>query len=66
MKRWEYAVFAQDTSGFFSQGNVNVEKAVDELDEYGDEGWELVSAIGTNDRGGGTTTVLYVFKRLLA
>ena len=62
MEKWEYTSFKVGTSGF-SGGILDVENFNDELNEFGEQGWELVSCISTNMGHGATRDVVAVFKR---
>lgn len=60
--KWTYATAKFETSGLtrtkFDEGAFD-----DKLNEYGAQGWELVSVFDTNAGDGGTKFVLAVFKR---
>lgn len=66
--RWEYAtlVYEPERNSLFDPGGDVDQSGLDvELNGWGAEGWELVSAVDTNDRSGGTRLILFVFKRPL-
>jgi hypothetical protein len=63
MKKFEYFVKEMDIKGFFSR-KVDVPEITQELNELGEEGWELVDKTAIGDLGTPTKFV-FVFKREL-
>ncbi|MCC9043343.1 DUF4177 domain-containing protein [Myroides sp. M-43] len=61
MKRFEYKAIQLKPSSLWSF-NVSVEEVEDVLNEYGKQGWELVTMIDINSTGT-TTGYLLSFKR---
>lgn len=64
LPRYEYAVITFDTSSFFSGASLDVERYHSKLNEYGAEGWELVSVFDLNRYQGQSFEVVATFKRL--
>ncbi|MBQ1447823.1 MAG: DUF4177 domain-containing protein [Erysipelotrichaceae bacterium] len=62
MEQYEYKVITFDTKGFFG-GNVDVDLVEEELNELGEEGWELVSCTNTNQSYGSSKSLVCIFKR---
>ncbi len=62
MEKWEYASFKIETEGF-SGGILDIKDFNSTLNEFGEQGWELVSCISTNMGHGATREVISVFKR---
>ncbi len=60
--RWEYNIYKQKATGFFG-GNVDEGQATNALNDFGRDGWELVSVVDTNSADGQTRWIVYVFKR---
>ena len=60
--KWQYTTFKMATTGF-SGGKLNEETFTDHLNDLGDQGWELVAAIATNQGTGSTRDVIVIFKR---
>lgn len=62
MDTWEYLTLKMQTTGFlggkFEEDDLNVD-----LNRYGSEGWELVSALTTNKSYGETRDIVCIFKR---
>ena len=65
--RWQYrTVGFSIPRGFFpfqAGGQVEDEELTRELNQLGKDGWELVSAFGTNYEGGSTNTIVCILKR---
>ena len=59
---WEYKSIKLATSGIFG-GKVDLERLDAELNELGRQGWEVVTAFGTNMSGGDSREVIVTFKR---
>lgn len=64
MKRWEYQVLQLDATGFYG-GKINAEAMDHELNDLGQEGWELVTSFDSNKYQGETRSVFLLFKREL-
>lgn len=62
MGKWEYITIKVETEGAFG-GILDVRNFDNELNKYGEQGWELVSCISTNAAYGKTREVIVVFKR---
>ncbi|WP_127567697.1 DUF4177 domain-containing protein [Paenibacillus xylaniclasticus] len=62
MEQWEYKTIKLKTGGFLG-GKVNEELLEQELNNYGFEGWELVSCFDTSSYQGQSREVIIVFKR---
>lgn len=62
MARWEYRTIEFDTTGFMG-GILNVNDFNRTLNDYGREGWELVSCFDTNQSQGASRKVIAVMKR---
>jgi hypothetical protein len=62
MGKWEYTSFKVETKGF-SGGILDTEDFDSKLNEFGEQGWELISCISTNMGQGATREIVAVFKR---
>ena len=62
MERFEYYTYIYDTEGFCG-GKVRVEDFQTELNRLGNDGWELVSAVSTNQGNGYTRSIVCILKR---
>ncbi|HEX8311935.1 MAG TPA: DUF4177 domain-containing protein [Chthoniobacteraceae bacterium] len=62
--KWEYLTYRYTPVGFFA-GVVKVDELNVDLNRFGAQGWELVSAFDTNKNQGGTRDVVFIFKRPL-
>ena len=60
--KWEYETVKVAATGF-TGGKLDEDGFTAHLNDLGDEGWELVSAFGTNQSGGQTRNIVAVFKR---
>lgn len=59
--RWQYKVVKVSMGGMVDP---NIDKVDDRwLNQYGDEGWELVAAVPMNRGGGLTVAEYFIFKR---
>jgi hypothetical protein len=56
--RWEYRVLNKRSENYRLDPNYE-----SQLDELGDDGWELVSITAINHKVGGTEQIAMVFKR---
>jgi hypothetical protein len=59
---WEYKVVDLETKGFFVV-DFDAKKAEAELNELGDQGWELVTVATTSSHTGRSLSNVLVFKR---
>lgn len=60
--KWEYGTVKVAATGFVG-GKLDEDAFTAHLNDLGDEGWELVAVLGTNQGGGTTRDVVAVFKR---
>ena len=63
--KWEYRTLLWDARKGLLGGQLDREALENQLNLWGGEGWEMVSATGTTREGGSTRDVLLVLKRLL-
>jgi hypothetical protein len=61
--RWQYRMLTVDVYSFARGPQVNVEQISSNLNQFGGDGWELVSMIDVNAGQGGTCDLVAVFKR---
>lgn len=62
MIKWEYQTLKMMTGGFLG-GKLDEDDFEDELNRYGEEGWEVVSCFDTSYGQGTSREVIVVFKR---
>lgn len=62
MEKWEYTSIKVNAKGF-KGGILELRDFDDELNRLGEEGWELVSCVASNEAYGTTREVISVFKR---
>ncbi|WP_219836092.1 DUF4177 domain-containing protein [Paenibacillus sp. R14(2021)] len=62
MEKWEYKTLTYKTGGFLG-GKLDPEEFEGLLNEYGTEGWELVSCFDTSKSQGQSRDVIAIFKR---
>ncbi|HET7628003.1 MAG TPA: DUF4177 domain-containing protein [Bacillales bacterium] len=62
MARWEYQTVKFKTGGFMG-GKLDERAFQDELNTYGQDGWELVSCFDTSQYQGSSREIVVVFKR---
>lgn len=62
MQRWEYKTLKILTHGFIG-GQFKEDDLEVQLNEYGEEGWEVVSCVNTNQSEGASFSVIVVMKR---
>lgn len=62
MDKYEYKVVAYDTKGFWG-GNVEINQIENQLNQFGDCGWEMVSCTSTNQSYGASKSIVCIFKR---
>lgn len=60
--RWEYLTAKVSVAGTWGI-SFDVDKTDEFINEFGQEGWELVSAVGVNDGSGFTKEIAFIFKR---
>lgn len=60
--RWEYTTVLIDVGGWVS-AKVDSAETTAELNRYGAEGWELVSAFAVNEGHGRSSAIVALFKR---
>jgi len=65
MIRWEYKTVSVPTHGWMG-GIVKAEELDAILNQFGQEGWELVSALDTNMDRGQTRFIVAIFKRQIS
>lgn len=65
MEKFEYKVVTYDPNGFLG-GNVKIDQIEDQLNQLGNEGWELVSCTSSNQSYGSTKSLVCIFKRRTA
>ncbi|MBN2021344.1 MAG: DUF4177 domain-containing protein [Pirellulales bacterium] len=64
MTRWEYKTIKLTAKGFFAGGKVDERELDTLMNNFGDQGWELVAAFDTNQWPDGITRDVFVlFKR---
>ena len=61
-QQWEYTTLLIDVAGWITP-TVDREATTGELNRYGAEGWELVSAFDLNRGHGRTSEIVALFKR---
>jgi hypothetical protein len=62
MNQWEYITLEFETRGF-AGGLLDTHAFNDALNNYGREGWEMVSCFDTNQSQGASRRVIAVLKR---
>lgn len=62
MEQWEYKTIKYKTGGFLG-GKVDPLEFEEILNQYGYDGWELVSSFDTSMGEGTTRNVIAIFKR---
>jgi hypothetical protein len=60
--QWEYTTALIEVGGWVS-AKVDPEAVSAELNRYGAQGWELVSAFDVNDGSGRSSKIVALFKR---
>ncbi|WP_391572187.1 DUF4177 domain-containing protein [Cohnella sp.] len=66
MAKWEYKSLEfsiEPRKGFLGVYKLNLSKFDEEMNQIGEEGWELVNTLTTSD-GRGTTTQIVVFQKV--
>jgi hypothetical protein len=59
---WEYKIVDLETKGFFLV-DFDAKKAEDELNQLGDQNWELVTVATTSSHTGRSLSNVLIFKR---
>jgi len=62
MEQWEYKTWKYKTGGFLG-GKIDEEEFDAQLNQFGKEGWELVSCFDTSVYQGQSRDIVVVFKR---
>ncbi|MBD2864505.1 DUF4177 domain-containing protein [Paenibacillus sp. IB182363] len=62
MEQWEYKTWKYKTGGFLG-GKIDGEEFDAQLNQFGKEGWELVSCFDTSVYQGQSRDIVVVFKR---
>ena len=62
MEKFEYKVVTYDTKGFWG-GTVEVRQIEEQLNQLGNDGWEMVSCTSTNQSDGASKSIVCIFKR---
>ena len=62
MEKFEYKVMTFDTKGFWG-GSVEVNQLEKQLNQLGNDGWEMVSCTSTNQSYGASKSIVCIFKR---
>ena len=62
MEKWEYMTYKYRTGGWLG-GKVDTEEFDQALNQFGEQGWEVVSCLDTSVGQGQSRDVLVVFKR---
>jgi hypothetical protein len=61
--KWEYRTIKLAATGFLMGGKIDEAKLDQMMNDLGAQGWELASAIDTNEAYGSTRDVVVIFKR---
>lgn len=62
MDKYEYKTLTHDTKGLWG-GSVDADKFQNELNDLGNDGWELVSSFSTTQSYGSSKSIICIFKR---
>jgi len=62
MAKFEYRTMVYDTHGMMG-GKINEKDFQDKLNMFGENGWELVSSVATNQGNGYTRSIISIFKK---
>lgn len=62
MDKFEYKVVTYDPHGFFG-GNVEEYQIENQLNQLGNDGWEMVGCTSSNQSYGATKSIVCIFKR---
>ncbi|MCL1866596.1 MAG: DUF4177 domain-containing protein [Oscillospiraceae bacterium] len=64
MKKFEYVTVTIATGGLFG-GKVDADNFNQKLNNMGNQGWELINSISSNEAYGSTKYIVCIFKREL-
>jgi hypothetical protein len=64
--KWEYKTVKLSVSNFLGNIGWNTEKADEFINQFGKDGWELVSGFDLNHNAGNSKEVILIFKRPFA
>ena len=64
--KWEYKTVKLSVTGFWGDVGLDTKKADDFINQFGQQGWELVSGFDLNQGYGSSKDVILIFKRPLA
>lgn len=64
--KWEYKTVKLSVTGFWGEVGLDTVKTDDFINQFGKQGWELVSGFDLNHIQGGSKEVVLIFKRPLA
>lgn len=62
MEKFEYNTYVYDTKGWMG-GLIESQDFREALNNFGRDGWELVSSVSTTQGNGYTRSILCIFKR---
>ena len=62
MEQFEYYTYIYNPEGFFG-GKVDTGRLQMDFNQFGRDGWELVSTVSTNEAYGQTKSIVCFFKR---
>lgn len=62
MDKYEYKTLTHDIKGLWG-GSVDADKFKNELNDLGNDGWELVSSFSTTQSYGSSKSIICIFKR---
>ncbi|WP_312887184.1 DUF4177 domain-containing protein [Clostridium lacusfryxellense] len=62
LEKWEYTSIKVESKGFMG-GILDISNFDNELNNFGEQGWELVSCFSTTQDGGKCREIVAVFKR---
>ncbi|MBC8074790.1 MAG: DUF4177 domain-containing protein [Chloroflexales bacterium] len=62
-QQWEYRVLHVDVDGWIFGPTIDPQALNDQLNVYGDDGWELVHVIDVSRGQGRTSDLIVLFKR---
>jgi hypothetical protein len=64
MKKFEYKMLEIPARGFWGR-RIDSQEVVEKLNEFGRQGWEVVSSFDTNAWRGGSWDIIVILKREL-
>lgn len=62
MEQYEYKTVTYDPKGFWG-GAVDTNQFQDQLNAFGNDGWELVTSVSTTQSYGSSKSIVCIFKR---